>query len=284
MQITNRFTGAIIIDHEAESIRAVLEAAVKSVANLSRASLSRADLSRADLSRADLSGADLSGADLSRADLPGADLSGADLSEANLSGADLSEANLSRADLSGADLSGADLSRADLSGANLSGANLSGADLTGANLFRANLNKTVLDPANIPNAQVDGFVPVPAEPGWVYGYRTRATSAAGLTLRDNRIYGCEVFSTSDDECHPGWYLWPTPAASRKFRDSDGGHIQVKARVIDIHKPGEGNKWRARAIWVIGGAARILTIALPTRFKAESERPTRVSAIKRMEEL
>ena len=93
-------------------IKAALEIAAKSWANLSRAYLSGADLSRAYLSRAYLSGADLSGANLPRAYLSGADLSGA---------------NLSGADLSGADLSGADLSGANLSGANLSGANLSGA-------------------------------------------------------------------------------------------------------------------------------------------------------------
>ena len=118
-------------------IKAALEIAAKSWANLSRAYLSGADLSRAYLSRAYLSGADLSGANLPRAylsgaDLSGANLSGADLSGAYLSGADLSVANLSGANLSGANLSGADLSGADLSGANLSGANLSGANLSGA--------------------------------------------------------------------------------------------------------------------------------------------------------
>jgi len=152
----------------------------------------------------------------------------------------------------GAYLSEANLSEANLSKANLSGANLIGAYLSEANLSEANLSKTILDPANIPNAQTDGFLPVPDELGWVYGYRTRKTSAAGLMLQDDRIYGCEVFSTSDDECHPGWYLWPTLEASHKWQ-SDGEHVQVKSRVIDIHKPANGNKWRSRAIWVLGRA-------------------------------
>ena len=182
-----------------------------------------------------------------RATLEAAVEFGANLSEANLIGANLSEANLSEANLSEANLSGANLIGAYLSEANLSEANLSKANLSGANL-----SKTILDPANIPNAQTDGFLPVPDELGWVYGYRTRKTSAAGLMLQDDRIYGCEVFSTSDDECHPGWYLWPTLEASHKWQ-SDGEHVQVKSRVIDIHKPANGNKWRSRAIWVLGRA-------------------------------
>ena len=105
-EIKNRWTGVTIYQDEAESLRLLIEAAVKSGANLygadlSGANLSRADLSGANLSRADLSGANLSRADLSRADLSGANLSRADLSGANLYGADLSRANLSRADLSG---------------------------------------------------------------------------------------------------------------------------------------------------------------------------------------
>jgi hypothetical protein len=158
--------------------------------------------------------------------------------------ADLSGANLSGADLPGADLPGANLSRADLSSADLPGA-----DLSSANLSRADLSKTILDPKNKPNQLIDGFETVPDQDGWVYGYRTRSTSAAGLTLQDDRIYGTEVFSTSDDECHPGWYLWTTEQKSRGFRDADGDHVKVKARVIDIHHA--GSKWRSRAIWVIG---------------------------------
>ena len=56
---------------------------------------------RAAVEMAVASGADLSGADLSETDLRGADLRGTDLSETNLRGADLSETNLRVADLSG---------------------------------------------------------------------------------------------------------------------------------------------------------------------------------------
>ena len=150
---------------------------------------------------------------------------------------------------SGADLSVANLSGADLSVADLSEANLSEANLSRANLYGADLSKTVLDPANKPNADAAGFELIPNEEGWVYGYRTRTTCAAGKLLQDDRIYGTEVFSTCDTECHPGWYLWPTLERSKVFREPEGDHIRVKARVIDIHHA--GSKWRSRAIWTLG---------------------------------
>ena len=182
-----------------------------------------------------------------KADLSWANLIGADLSWANLSGANLSWANLIGADLIGADLSRANFSGANLIGANLSRANLIGADLSGANLRGANLSRTILDPRNQPNALTKGFE---EQEGWLIGYRTRTTSAAGLRLQDDRIYGTEVFSTDETECHPGWYLWPTLEASREFSSDETEFIRVRARKCDIHKA--GSKWRSRAIWVVGG--------------------------------
>ena len=82
--IKNRFTGKIVFEKDAESIRLVVEAAVEA----------KADLRGADLRGADLSGAYLSDAYLSDADLRGADLRGADLSGAYLSDAYLSDADL----------------------------------------------------------------------------------------------------------------------------------------------------------------------------------------------
>ena len=139
-EIKNRFNGTTIFANEAESLKALLEAAVKSRADLSGADLYGANLYRANLSGANLSGANLYGANLYRANLSGANLSGADLSGANLSGA-----NLYRANLSGANLYGANLYHADLHGANLYRANLSGANLSGANLYRADNLKDVKD-------------------------------------------------------------------------------------------------------------------------------------------
>jgi uncharacterized protein YjbI with pentapeptide repeats len=100
-EIKNRWYGTTIYADEAASFRALVEAAVKSGANLSGADLCGANLCGANLSGADLCGANLSGADLSGADLCGANLSGANLSGADLYGADLSGANLSGADLYG---------------------------------------------------------------------------------------------------------------------------------------------------------------------------------------
>ena len=100
-EIKSRWGGRIIYADEAVSFAALVEAAVKSRANLYGANLSRADLY---------------GANLSGANLYGADLYGANLSGANLYGANLSRANLSRADLSGANLYGADLYGANLYG------------------------------------------------------------------------------------------------------------------------------------------------------------------------
>ena len=147
IQIKHRYTGNVLYEYEATDeqqssrlkMRAALESAVKSDADLRDADLRGAYLRGAYLSGADLRGAYLRGANLSGAYLRGAylrgaNLSGADLIDANLRGANLSGAYLRGADLSGAYLGGADLSGADLSDAYLRGANLSGADLSGANL------------------------------------------------------------------------------------------------------------------------------------------------------
>jgi hypothetical protein len=125
-EIKSRFSGSVLFECEAESMKFAVEMAVNKRANLAGANLSDANLSDANLAGADLSDAYLRDADLSDAYLRGADLSGADLSDANFSGADLRGAYLAGADLSGADLRGADLSDANLSDANLRGANLAG--------------------------------------------------------------------------------------------------------------------------------------------------------------
>ena len=69
----------------AQDVRAALEEAVRSGADLYGANLSGANLRGVDLYGANLSGADLRRADLRRADLRGADLRGADLRGVDLS-------------------------------------------------------------------------------------------------------------------------------------------------------------------------------------------------------
>ena len=165
-----------------------------------------------------------------------ANLIGADLSWANLIWANLSRANLSRANLSWADLIGANLSRADLSGANLRWADLSG----------ANLSWTCLDPNNSPNADVEQFE---IKDGYAIGYRTRKTPHVGQYL-DGRVYSADFFSTSNTECHPGLYLWPTLQQAKNFSPGEE-IIVVRTKPADIHRA--GSKWRCRWFEVMDNA-------------------------------
>ena len=95
-QIKNRYTGEIIVEMEAETLKEVVEK-------------NKANLRGADLWGADLQGANLRGADLQEANLRGANLWEADLREVNLWGANLWEANLQEVNLQGANLRGTDL-------------------------------------------------------------------------------------------------------------------------------------------------------------------------------
>ena len=78
-QIKNRYTGEIIVEMEAETLREVIEK--------NKANLRGADLWGADLREADLREANLREADLREADLQGANLRDTNLQEANLWGA-----------------------------------------------------------------------------------------------------------------------------------------------------------------------------------------------------
>jgi len=80
LQIKSRWNSEkILYQGEAESFKVLIEAAVKSGANLRGADLQSADLRSADLQSADLYGANLRYANLRGADLRGADLQSADL-------------------------------------------------------------------------------------------------------------------------------------------------------------------------------------------------------------
>ena len=117
MEILNRYSKAVLYNSNLSDVRAAIQEAVKSGADLAGAYLAGAYLARAYLARADLAGAYLAGADLTEANLTRAYLAGADLTRANLARADLARADLARADLTGANLTGADLTGADLTGA-----------------------------------------------------------------------------------------------------------------------------------------------------------------------
>jgi len=243
------------------SYKQALESAVKTGANLvginlCGVNLSGINLTKVDLHKVNLSWANLTEANFSYAKLENANLFYATLTRAKLRGTRLSGSNLANADLSYVDFTQADLRETIFSYANLANTNFSRANLARAaldettlfmtNLAEANLDETVLDPKRNPNGNCENFKALDKD--WVLGYRTRQTSAAGEILIDDRIYGAEIFSTCETECHPGWYLWPTLEAAIKFSGGEKEFIEVKARKIDIHRA--GTKWRSRAIWVI----------------------------------
>jgi len=172
IEIKSNIYGKTIFEFEKENntIKDVVEEAVKRgiklcYANLSFAKLHEINLCGENLRYANLSGADLSraklyGADLRGADLRGADLYGAELSGAELYGATLRYADLRYANLSGADLSCAKLHGADLRGAKLYGANLYNAELSGAKLYGADLHSAKLYGADLSCAKNIPFIPL----------------------------------------------------------------------------------------------------------------------------
>ena len=191
--------------------------------------------------RANLRGAYLMGADLMGANLTDANLMGADLMGAYLMGANLTDANLTDAYLRGANLTDANLRYA-----NLMGANLTGANLTDANLMGANLTRTCLDPENVPNAKADEFTAT--RNGRVLGYRTQHSTHVGNNhYEPGRTHKAPWFSTSDTECHPGLYLFPTKQQAVDW-DSKAVIVRVSARAEDIHKA--GGKYRCKQFRVL----------------------------------
>ena len=102
MEIRNWRTGEVIYQAKVNTLKELVEKAVKEGVSLKCAYLKNTDLRKADLSCADLYGADLRGADLSGSYLYGTDLSCADLGGADLSNAKLRDTCLVNADLSDA--------------------------------------------------------------------------------------------------------------------------------------------------------------------------------------
>jgi hypothetical protein len=197
-EIKNWYTGTTIISDEAESFSALVQAAVKSGANLDGANLAGANLTRANLAGANLTRANLTGANLD-----GANLAGANLDGANLAGANLTRANLTRANLTGANLAGANLTRANLDGANLDGANLDGANLTGAKNFSdlANAQSSIVPETGAfigwkkcrDNVIVQLQIPADAERSNATGRKCRASKAKVL-----KVFGAKEGVSQND--------------------------------------------------------------------------------------
>jgi len=178
VEIKNRWTDAVLFScNVPDSVNSGLRM---------RAALEKATASDANLSGAYLSGANLRGANLSDAYLSGAYLSGANLSGANLSGAYLSDANLSGANLSGAYLSGANLS-----GANLRGAK--GAD-TAIAMTRILPEGTLIGWKKLRNGVIAKLmIPEYAKRSHAFGRKCRAEFAEVLEL-----HGAEVGYSQHD--------------------------------------------------------------------------------------
>jgi len=219
IQIKNRFSGAVIFEHDCEdnSIKLTLKLAFESGSNLSNANLRCADLRNADLSNANLSSANLRCADLRNADLRCADLRNADLSSANLSSANLRCADLRNADLSNANLSSANLRCADLRNDDLRCADLRNADLSSANLGDANLRCADLRNADLSNADLRCFGDMKIIftlqlDNWQVGF-TKDVMQIGckrFKIEEWREFTDDVISKMDSNALAWWKRWKYP--------------------------------------------------------------------------
>jgi uncharacterized protein YjbI with pentapeptide repeats len=126
------WNGDILFSGEFKDIKEMVEAAIRTRANLTDANLAHANLTGAYLTDAYLTDAYLAHAYLTGANLAHANLTGAYLTDAYLAGANLTDANLTHANLAHANLTGAYLAHANLADANLTDAYLTGANLTDA--------------------------------------------------------------------------------------------------------------------------------------------------------
>jgi uncharacterized protein YjbI with pentapeptide repeats len=171
LHIRNQFTGEILFSAPADTIKDLVESAVKAGSSLCESDLAGAnlfelqaegaDFSEALMFRTNLRNSNLKGAVFFRAELAQsiaslASFQRADLSEANLTEADLSSADISNAIMVKTNLDNADLKHANLSGADLRQARFLGADLSGANLSQSDLTDAELEGANLTDAVMEG--------------------------------------------------------------------------------------------------------------------------------
>jgi len=140
-KIKDCYSGRILFETEAETLKDAVEEAVTLQVNLIDADLRKADLGGAWLAQAELSCADLSGANLFGAILHGAYLTGA-----RLCNADLRYANFRYATLRKAALRNSELICTDFLGSNLTQADFRSSNLEGADLCGANITSTSFDP------------------------------------------------------------------------------------------------------------------------------------------
>jgi hypothetical protein len=105
------------------------------------------------------------------------------------------------------------------------------------------LEKTCLAHDNVPTGADAAFA---YDGDYVIGYRTEKAGHIDK-YRVGRCYSADVFSTSDTECHPGLYLWPTLAQATAF-SGEVPMIMVRTKPETIHKAGE--KYRCQWFEVV----------------------------------
>lgn len=141
---------------------------------------------RAKFLRARLDGAHLTGADLRGAKFDEARLEGAELTYALLQGASFASARLDKADLTGGvQAQGANFIVANLQGADLTGATLTGADFSSADLNGAILAYAHLDAANLRDAKLEGASLYRSS---LRGADLGGASVVGADLREAKVW------------------------------------------------------------------------------------------------
>ncbi|MCF6331009.1 MAG: pentapeptide repeat-containing protein [Sulfurimonas sp.] len=122
----------VIYELECDSIKALVESAVKNNVNLYRVDLRHVNLENANLENVNLTSTDLRYANLTGANLRYANLTHANLTHADLTNADLRYANLRYANLRYTNLTNSILRYTNLTNLNLTKVNLTNTDLTNA--------------------------------------------------------------------------------------------------------------------------------------------------------
>jgi uncharacterized protein YjbI with pentapeptide repeats len=150
----------IVYEGEAESLKDLVQTAIRSGSNLSGSDLRDSDLRDSNLSGSNLRGSNLSGSNLRDSDLRGSDLSGSNLRGSDLRGSDLRGSNLRGSDLRDSDLRGSNLSGSNLRDSDLRDSDLRGSDLSGikADFFMTLLHAIPKERTYLRTALIEGRV------------------------------------------------------------------------------------------------------------------------------
>ena len=157
MKLYNCLSGEVIFEREVNSIKELVEEAVKLRVCLNYAELNNAKLNNAKLDYAELNYAELDYAELNNAKLNYAKLNYAELYNAELNSAELNSAELNNAELYNAELYNAKLNNAKLNNAELYNTNLNNAELNNVELHNVELHNVKGNMKEIKNISVDKY-------------------------------------------------------------------------------------------------------------------------------